>query len=137
MMRCNTCNRSFAQPWREYQEVAASIPDEFVRKMLEQAVLGVFTVASAELWSDTRGRPNVAFARQVGMYLAHVACGLTLTEVGQVFARDRTTVAHACTRVEDLRDDPAFDRALELLEGVMRILVPHSAPRGRRLRAGT
>ena len=62
---------------------------------------------------------------------------LTLTEVGQVFARDRTTVAHACTRVEDLRDDPAFDRALELLESVMRMLVPSSAPRGRRLRAGT
>ena len=39
------------------------------------------------------------------MYLAHVTCGLSLTEVGEVFARDRTTVAHACGRVEDLRDD--------------------------------
>jgi chromosomal replication initiation ATPase DnaA len=61
------------------------------------------------------------------MYLAHVAWGLTLTEVGTVFSRDRTTVAHACGLVEDLRDDPVFDRSLELLEGVLRALSPASA----------
>jgi len=88
--------------------------------MLEQAVSRVFMVASAELWSGTRGRPHVAFARQVAMYLAHVAWGLTLTEVGHVFARDRTTVAHACGLIEDSRDDPTLDRSLELLEGVLR-----------------
>ena len=85
--------------------------------MLEQAVLRVFMVASADLWSGTRGRPSVAFARQVGMYLAHVTCGLSLTEVGEVFARDRTTVAHACGRVEDQRDDPAFDRVARAAGG--------------------
>jgi chromosomal replication initiation ATPase DnaA len=96
--------------------------------MLEQAVSQVFMVASADLWSGTRGCARAAFARQVAMYLAHVACGLTLTEVGHVFSRDRTTVAHACGLVEDLRDDTAFDRSLELLESVLRSLVPYSAP---------
>ncbi|TMJ76391.1 MAG: chromosomal replication initiator DnaA [Alphaproteobacteria bacterium] len=95
--------------------------------MLEQAVSRVFMVASADLWSGTRGRPRVAFARQVAMYLAHVAWGLSLTEVGYVFSRDRTTVAHACGLVEDLRDDPVLDRSLELLEGVLRALSPASA----------
>jgi chromosomal replication initiation ATPase DnaA len=104
--------------------------------MLEQAVLRVFMVASTELWSGTRGRPSVAFARQVGMYLAHVTCGLSLTEVGEVFARDRTTVAHACSRVEDQRDDPAFDRALELLEGIMRAQLPSASAVPHRLCAG-
>ncbi len=94
--------------------------------MLEQAVSQVFMVASADLWSETRGRPRAAFARQVAMYLAHVACGLTLTEVGRIFSRDRTTVAHACGLVEDLRDDTAFDRSMELLEGVLRSLAPFS-----------
>lgn len=89
-------------------------------------------VASADLWSGTRGRPRAAFARQVAMYLAHVACGLTLTQVGQVFARDRTTVAHACSLVEDLRDDPMLDRSLELLEGVVRNLSPTPAALVRR-----
>ena len=61
------------------------------------------------------------------MYLAHVGCGLTFTEVGQLFERDRTTVAHACSCVEDRREIPPFDRALELLEGIMRLLAPRSA----------
>jgi chromosomal replication initiation ATPase DnaA len=96
------------------------IPDRLLREMLEQAVSRVFMVASSELWSGTRGRPHVAFARQVAMYLAHVAWGLTLTQVGHVFSRDRTTVAHACGLIEDARDDPTLDRSLELLEGVLR-----------------
>jgi chromosomal replication initiation ATPase DnaA len=117
-----------------YQEVATRIPDHFVRQMLEQAVPRVFMVASTELWSQTRGRPSAAFARQVGMYLAHVTCGLSLTEVGEVFARDRTTVAHACSRVEDERDDAGFDRALELLEGIMRAQLPPTAAAPQRSR---
>jgi chromosomal replication initiation ATPase DnaA len=93
-----------------------------MRPILEQAISKVFMVAGTDLWSGTRGRPRAAFARQVAMYLAHVGCGLSMTEVGQIFARDRTTVAHACGLVEDLRDDPSFDRSLELLEGVLRLL---------------
>ncbi len=101
--------------------------ERIVRPVLEHAVSGVFAVRGPELWSVTRGHPSTAFARQVAMYLAHVACGLTLTEVGQVFARDRTTVAYACGVIEDRRDDPAFDRSLELLEGVTRFLAPGTA----------
>lgn len=96
--------------------------------MLEQAVSRVFMVASSDLWSQTRGRPRVAFARQVAMYLAHVAWGLSLTEVGLVFARDRTTVAHACGLVEDCRDDPMLDRSLELLERALRSYSPFPFP---------
>ena len=107
-----------------------------MRQVLEQIVSGVFTVRSDDLWSGTRGRSRVAFARQVAMYLAHVVWGLSLTEVGQVFARDRTTVAYACCRVEDLRDDAAFDRSLELLEGVLRALSWWSVPLPDRSRAG-
>jgi len=101
-----------------------SVPEPFVRQLLDHAMSGAFAVRSRDLWSRTRGRPATAFARQVAMYLAHVAFGLTLTEVGHVFARDRTTVAHACSLIEDLRDDLTFDRSLELLEGVLRFLAP-------------
>jgi chromosomal replication initiation ATPase DnaA len=73
-------------------------------------------VASTDLRGSTRGRAKVALARQVAMYLAHVGCGLSLTETGRLFGRDRTTVAHACGVIEDRRDDPLFDRALDLLE---------------------
>lgn len=98
--------------------------DEHIRRVLEQAVAQAFDVAPDELWSHKRGSPAAAFARQVAMYLAHVGCGLTLTEVGRLFARDRTTVAHACGLVEDRREAAPFDRALELLECATRLLTP-------------
>jgi chromosomal replication initiation ATPase DnaA len=75
-----------------------------------------FQVPLRELRARTRRRAPIAFARQVAMYLAHVAYGLTLTEVGILFTRDRTTVAHACGLVEDRRDDPIFDIFLDHLE---------------------
>jgi chromosomal replication initiation ATPase DnaA len=105
--------------------------------MLEQAVSRVFMVGRDDLWSGTRGRPHVAFARQVAMYLAHVAWGLTLTDVGHLFSRDRTTVAHACGLIEDSRDDPMLDRSLELLEGVLRTFSPGSIPSADRLSLGS
>ena len=86
------------------------------REAIEYAVVRVFGIAAQDLERSTRGRAHVALARQVAMYIAHVGCGLNLTEVGRLFARDRTTVAHACGVVEDRRDDPTFDRTLELLE---------------------
>jgi chromosomal replication initiation ATPase DnaA len=86
------------------------------REAIEQAVVQVFGVGHDDLHHLTRGRAKVALARQVAMYLAHVACGLSMTDTGRLFGRDRTTVAHACGVIEDRRDDPLFDRALDLLE---------------------
>lgn len=86
------------------------------RRVVEQAVAMAFQVPLREIRARTRRRAPIAFARQVAMYLAHVAYGLTLTEVGALFARDRTTVAHTCGIVEDRRDDPIFDIFLDHLE---------------------
>ena len=54
------------------------------------------------------------------MYLANVAGGVTFTAVGHQFGRNRSTVAHACALVEDLRDDPRLDEPLILLEAALR-----------------
>ena len=63
--------------------------------------------------------PAVA-ARHLAMYLAHTGLGWPLARVGAAFGRDRTTVGHACRRVEDRRDDAEFDRTLEVLEACLR-----------------
>lgn len=86
------------------------------RRVIELAVSEVFGIEGGHLAHLTRGVARTAFARQVAMYLAHVACRMSLTEVGRVFGRDRTTVAHACRLVEDKRDNATLDRALDLLE---------------------
>jgi hypothetical protein len=61
--------------------------------------------------------------RQISMYLQHVACGVTLADVGSAHGRDRTTAAHACHVVEDLRDYPEFDFTLEVLEAALAALM--------------
>ena len=91
-------------------------PPGLASQIIGQAVSTVFQVPLSELQARTRRRARIAFARQVAMYLAHVACGLTLTQVGALFGRDRTTVAYACGIVEDRRDDPIFDVFLDHLE---------------------
>jgi chromosomal replication initiation ATPase DnaA len=102
---------------------------ESFRVVIEYVVARVFAVEKGDLQLARRGRANVALARQTAMYLAHVGCSLTLTEVGFLFDRDRTTVAHACALIEDRRDNPDFDRTVELLERAVKALrLPHSCP---------
>ena len=118
--------QSSRQPQARCRPAAVHYPDRHLRSLLEQAVAPAFAVPPIELWSETRGSPATAFARQTAMYLAHVGCGLTLTQVGRLFDRDRTTVAHACCRIEDRRESIPFDRALELLEAIVRLLASRS-----------
>ncbi len=98
-----------------------------VKSVVESTVTRVFGVEEDGLALATRGPSEVAFARQVAMYLVHVAGGLTLTDVGQAFGRDRTTVAYACLIIEDWRDDTRLDRSLELIEAILRRVVPPAA----------
>ncbi|MBI1339268.1 chromosomal replication initiator DnaA [bacterium] len=82
----------------------------------------------ADLVGPTRGRSSAAFARQIAMYLSHVSFGMSLARVASAFARDRSTVAHACQIVEDRRDDPTFDAWLETLEDAARAAPPPRIP---------
>ena len=94
-----------------------------VRPIVEQTVADVFGDDVERLRQPTRGEARIALARQVAMYVSHVSCGLSLTEVGELFARDRTTVSHACSVIEKRRDDAGFDRAIERIELVVRVLI--------------
>jgi hypothetical protein len=82
-----------------------------------------FEVTLQELAAPTRRSPATVRARQVAMYLAHVALGVPLASVGAGFGRDRTTASYACRRVEDKRDDPAFDSALAGLETAAEVAI--------------
>ena len=112
----------------QVQSAAAALHAHFRRAAIEHAVTQVFGIAGHDLRRATRGRAKVALARQVAMYLAHVGCGLSLTETGRLFDRDRTTVSHACGIIEDRRDDPLFDRALDLLEWAVPALATRAVP---------
>ena len=74
-----------------------------------------FEVSRTALMAKSRSRTEIAFARQVAMYLLHIVFGLTYKDTGDCFGRERTTVAYACSSVEDSRDDIDLDRKLDTL----------------------
>lgn len=79
---------------------------------------------SADIMARGRGTKAVAKARQLAMYLAHIALGWSIARVADAFGRDRSTVAHACQIVEFQRDDEAFDHWLSEMEESLTRVVP-------------
>lgn len=80
-----------------------------------------FGVPKAEVTSATRRHPSISLARQVAMYLTHVASMSSVSRVAMAFGRDRSTASHACHIVEDLRDDVDFDARISTLEDFLRL----------------
>jgi chromosomal replication initiation ATPase DnaA len=110
----------FDQDKSDKDSVKAPLTLAHNREVLEHAVAAAFGVSREDLMARTRREAPIAFARQVAMYLAHVGYSLTFTQIGELFRRDRTTVAHACSLVEDMRDDAALDFTLNALEAAIR-----------------
>jgi hypothetical protein len=69
--------------------------------------------------SERDNRFALAHVQQIAMYVCHVALRLPMAEVARGFGRDRTTVGHACARVEDRREDRAFDDFVGAVERVV------------------
>jgi hypothetical protein len=61
----------------------------------------------------------VSHIQQIAMYVCHVVLQLTMTDIAAAFGMDRTTVGHACARVEDRRDDKAYDTLVASVERVV------------------
>lgn len=91
---------------------------------LEMLVAREFSVSVVQMRSTTRGFAQVARARQVAMYLAHVSLCFSLSALARYFDRDRTTISHACNVIEDARDESSFDDRLNRLEEKLLALVP-------------
>ena len=108
-----------------------------VKPSLDTACAGFITylvsvatgVEADQIQAPTRQSAGAARARQIAMYLAHVGLCWPMERVGAAFGRDRSTASHACHRVEDLRDQPAFDAALETLEACIRAVPVNRAAR--------
>lgn len=99
-------------------QVSAALARDAVR-LAQQAVAYASGQCIEEIAAPTRRSRHAALARQIAMYLAHVALGLNFVQIAGAAGRDRTTVAHACRVVEDRRDDPDFDALLDRLEAFL------------------
>lgn len=76
------------------------------------------------IMGDERGGTGAAFARQIAMYMMHVALSISLARVAYAFGRDRSTVSHGCRIVEERREDSDFDAWLHQLEAGLESVAP-------------
>lgn len=87
-----------------------------IANLVSTVVAHSMRVPAADLFSHTRCQAQTALARQVAIYLLHTGIGLSLNQVAPLFKRDRTTAAHACRKIEELRDNSEIDTMLGHLE---------------------
>ncbi len=86
------------------------------RDLVVRCVGAALGVPMRAIRSPRRGTAPEVEARQISIYLLHVVFSVPLNVTGPLFGKDRTTAAHACQRVEERRDDAAFDAFLHDLE---------------------
>lgn len=85
----------------------------------------LFNVSSKDIRRAGRSALSVVRVRQIAMYVTHVVLGLSLSDVGRGFGRDRTTVQHACQVIENMRDDAEFDAVIARIERIAGIALRH------------
>jgi chromosomal replication initiator protein len=77
------------------------IPHNITILMVQKAVAQVFSL-KLEDFKARRRTNDVAFPRQVAMYMARELTDFSLTKIGDEFGgRDHTTVMHACDRIKE------------------------------------
>lgn len=84
--------------------------------VIQRTVADYFNLSPNELKGKKRTR-QVAFPRQIAMFIARDITEASMTDIGLEFGgRDHTTVMHACQRVESrMRTDPTLEDVLQTL----------------------
>lgn len=101
-------------------------PSSITPKTVLEVVSGFFGISLSSLTGRSRAR-DVAFPRQVAMYLMREEGGISLPKIGQELGgRDHTTVMYACDKVADMieSDDKVRRQVLQIKEQLNRNAVP-------------
>jgi Bacterial dnaA protein helix-turn-helix len=126
----------FEEPSNDINPTLARLKGDIARARLACEVVRYVTDQEASLLGPTRGSPEQATARQMAMYLTHVGFGMSLQRTAGAFGRDRSTIAHACHKMEDARDIDSIDLLLEQLEQALGALPPPNGSIISKLEAG-
>jgi hypothetical protein len=93
-------------------------PTRRVCRIVRQLTSELVVLAGERTLVRSDRRRAACHIRQIAMYVCHVVLGISLSDIGMSFGKDRTTVGYACNVVEDRRDDPGFDEFVSVLERI-------------------
>lgn len=93
-----------------------SRPKQITIPLIQDVVSEYFNLKSDELKGKKRTR-NIAYPRQIAMYLARELTDSSLPKIGEEFGgRDHTTVMHACDKISnDIRDNSSLKEVIDEL----------------------
>lgn len=88
---------------------------------IQKVVADYYKISLVDMYSKKRPK-NIAFPRQIAMYLVKELTQKSLPEIGASFGgRDHTTVLHAVRKInEDKRVDTKLNHELHLLEQILK-----------------
>ena len=96
---------------------------EITLELIQDVTASYFNISTEDLLSKKRSQ-DVAFPRQVAMYLCRTLTDTSTTKIGDVFGgKDHTTVLHACEKIAKKKDgDSHFNQKLgELVDRIRHI----------------
>lgn len=84
------------------KDILPSVDTRMTIDMIQNEVCRTFSLSMADLKGDKRSR-NIAYPRQVAMYLSRELTDSSLPRIGERFGgRDHTTVIHAINKISNL-----------------------------------
>ncbi len=91
--------------------------NKMTTEFIQEIIANYYKISVADL-KGTKKPKNIAYPRQIGMYLSRKLLDISLSAIGEDYGgRDHTTVLHACNKIEkDLDKDPALAETLLELE---------------------
>ena len=86
-----------------------------------KAVAEAFNISSSDIRGKKRTK-NIAWPRQVAMYIINHLGEYSMNEIGNEFSRDHTTVIYAIQKVEDsIKSNPMLEPLIQKIEENLRV----------------
>ena len=85
--------------------------------IIQEVVANYFNIHTEDIQSSKKSK-NIAFPRQIAMYLCRKLLDISLPKIGKYFGnRDHTTVIYAVSKIEkSLKKDPSLQQTISELE---------------------
>lgn len=98
------------------KDILTSAEVNITSDTIKKAVCKHFNIKAADIESSKRTR-NLAFPRQIAMYLCRDMTGLSLPKIGEAFGgRDHTTVLHAIEKISaEIKSNPDTAQVVDQL----------------------